>query len=110
MNQVEIYFHDLTPVAQQKLLHAAGMKDSSEGNFELSPLAIIDYEKEEYVPQVGHIVNVAEAPDTNSAWSHAFIGTVKAINEIEGYATVTDMDENAFDIDFIYLTKDESEV
>jgi len=28
---------------------------------------------------------------------------------VEGYATVTDMDENAFDIDFIYLTKDESE-
>ena len=51
-------FHDLTPVAQQRVLHAAGMKDSSEGNFELSPLAILDYEVEEYVPQVGHIVNV----------------------------------------------------
>lgn len=109
MNQVEIYFHDLTPVAQQRVLHAAGMKDSSEGNFELSPLAILDYEVEEYVPQVGHIVNVSEPPDTNSAWSHEFIGTVKAVDEVERYATVTDLDNNAFDIDFIYLTKDESE-
>ena len=55
MNQVEIYFHDLTPVAQQRVLHAAGLKNASEGNFELSPLAILDY-----VPQVGHIVNVSE--------------------------------------------------
>ena len=111
MNQVEIYFHDLTPVAQQRVLPAARMSDASDGNFENSPLAILDYEVEggEYVPEVGHIVNVAEPPDSNSAWSHGFIGTVKAINVFEGYATITDMDENAFDIDFIYLTKDESE-
>jgi len=47
MNQVEIYFHDLTPAAQQRVLHAAGMNDSSEGNFEFAPLAILDYEVEE---------------------------------------------------------------
>jgi len=35
MNQVEIYFHDLTPAAQQRVLHAAGMNDSSEGNHTL---------------------------------------------------------------------------
>lgn len=110
MNKIEIYFHDLTPVAQQKLLHAAGLKDASEGNFEIEPLTILQFEVEGYIPQVGHVVNVADAPDINSAWTHGFIGTVRAVNEDEGFATITDMDENSFDIDFIYLSKDESEI
>lgn len=109
MNQVEIYFHDLTPTAQQRVLHAAGLKNASEGNLEVAPLAILDYENTEYIPHVADIVNVSDPPDPNSAWSHAFTGTVKAVNEEEGYATVTDLDNDTFDIDFIYLSKDESE-
>jgi len=109
MNSVEIYFHDLTPVAQQKVLHAAGVKDASLGGLERSPLVVLNYGIEEYIPQVGHIVNVSDPPDQNSAWVHGFIGTVIEVNTEEGYATVTDMDNDTFDIDFIYLTKDESE-
>jgi len=107
MNQVEIYFHDLTPVAQQRVLHAAGLKNASEGNLELSPLAILDYEKEEYTPQVNDTVDVSDPPDGNSDWSHGFRGTVIEVNTEEGYATILDGDSMYFDIDFIYLTKSE---
>lgn len=33
MQSVEIYFYDLTPAAQKKVLNAAGMEDSTEGNW-----------------------------------------------------------------------------
>ena len=39
---LEIYFADLTTEAQNGVLEFYGMIDSSEGNFEISPLAIIE--------------------------------------------------------------------
>jgi len=41
---LEIYFADLTTEAQNGVLEFYGMIDSSEGNFEISPLAIIEVE------------------------------------------------------------------
>ena len=37
---VEIYFDDLTEVKQKEVLDLYGLKDSYEGNFEFSPIAI----------------------------------------------------------------------
>lgn len=46
MNQVELFFHDLKPEAQAKVLKAAGLKSADEGNLDLAPLAVLDYEVE----------------------------------------------------------------
>jgi hypothetical protein len=46
MSQVEIYFNDLTPEAKKKVMDAMGITDEKEGNFEVAPLAILDYEQE----------------------------------------------------------------
>jgi len=47
MNTVEIYFSDLVKEAQDEVLFAAEMKSADEGNFEIAPLAIIEFETEE---------------------------------------------------------------
>ena len=46
MKIVEIYFSDLKPEAQKRVMEAAGMSDESDGNFEIAPLAILEYEIE----------------------------------------------------------------
>ena len=38
MSQVDIYFSDLNPEAQQRVLSAAGYKDPKEGNWDVLPL------------------------------------------------------------------------
>ena len=47
MKTVEIYFSDLTEEKQKEVLETMNMKDESEGNFEISPLAMIDIAEEE---------------------------------------------------------------
>ena len=47
MNTVNIYFDDLTPAAQQEVMDAMEITDRSDGNFELAPLAILDFEPED---------------------------------------------------------------
>ena len=42
MKRVEIYFSDLNFQAQKEVMEAYDMKDPSEGNFEVVPLAILD--------------------------------------------------------------------
>ncbi len=44
---LEIYFDDLALHAQQEVLTFYGMEDNSEGNFEISPLAILEYDPSE---------------------------------------------------------------
>lgn len=44
-NTVEIYLKDLLPEAQRRVLLAAGA--TADDNWELSPIAILDYEIEE---------------------------------------------------------------
>lgn len=39
----EIMFSDLTPEAQQRFLAYMEMADASEGNYEVFPITIIDY-------------------------------------------------------------------
>ena len=107
MTKVDIYLHDLTPVAQQRVINAAG-STAIEQNFGICHIAQVTFDTPEYIPEIGHIVNVADPPDTFSAWSHAFTGSIIGLNSSEGYATVEDMDNNTFDIDFIYLSKDDT--
>jgi hypothetical protein len=42
-NELNIYFNDLTPEAQHKVLNFYGLKSPSEGNFDLdiSPIAVL---------------------------------------------------------------------
>ena len=47
MRSTKIYFNDLNPEAQKRVLEFYGMKDESEGNWEVEPLAILDVEDEE---------------------------------------------------------------
>jgi hypothetical protein len=47
-NTVEIYFDDLTPEAQARVMEAMEIVDPSEGNFEISPLAILEFEVEDF--------------------------------------------------------------
>jgi hypothetical protein len=44
---LDIYFHDLCIESQDEVLEFYGMTDASEGNFELSPLAILEVELDE---------------------------------------------------------------
>ncbi len=48
-HDVEIYFSDLTPEAQQRVLDAAGITDPKEANWDgdILPLAIISFEPEQ---------------------------------------------------------------
>lgn len=47
MKTVELFFDDLTEEAQQRVLEAAGMSSPAEGNWDVMPLADIDFEEEE---------------------------------------------------------------
>jgi hypothetical protein len=47
MNTVDIYFDDLTEEAQQRVMEAMGIEDYSEGNFELGPFFILEFEPED---------------------------------------------------------------
>lgn len=47
----EIMFNDLKPEAQKRFLKYMGLKDASEGNYEVVPITMIDYNDEEgYYP------------------------------------------------------------
>ena len=41
MNEVEIFFDDLTPEAQQKLLIAADIASPEEANWDTLPIAVV---------------------------------------------------------------------
>lgn len=43
MREVEIYFDDLTPEAQERILAAAGLKDASEANWNIFPIATLEF-------------------------------------------------------------------
>lgn len=47
MRNLEIYFSDLTPEAQERALAAAGIKDASDANWDCFPIATLDFEEEE---------------------------------------------------------------
>ena len=47
MRQVEIYFSDLKPEAQQRYLEAAGVTSADELNADLAPIAICDFAESE---------------------------------------------------------------
>ena len=44
---LDIYFDDLNKDAKEEVLKFYGMTDANEGNFELSPLAILEVERDE---------------------------------------------------------------
>lgn len=46
MNQVSIYFSDLTAEAQARVMEGMGISAPNEGNFEIAPLAILDFEEQ----------------------------------------------------------------
>ena len=43
----EIMFNDLKPEAQERFLKYMGLKDASEGNYEVVPITMIDYNDDE---------------------------------------------------------------
>lgn len=43
----EIMFNDLKPEAQKRFLEYMGLKDASEGNYEVVPITMIDYNDDE---------------------------------------------------------------
>lgn len=47
MTSVQIFFNDLTPEAQERVLEAAGLSSAEEANWDVIPLAVLDYEEEE---------------------------------------------------------------
>lgn len=47
MNSVEIFFKDLSPKKQQECLDAAGYESPDDGNWDIIPLASVDFEPEE---------------------------------------------------------------
>jgi hypothetical protein len=47
MRTLELYYSDLTPEAQEKYLKVQGVSDSSELNWEVNPIAIIEVEEDE---------------------------------------------------------------
>lgn len=47
MNTVEIYFNDLSSKKQAEVLQAAGIETEEDGNWDVLPLAIVDFETEE---------------------------------------------------------------
>lgn len=47
MTTIEIYFSDLKDAKQIEVLKALNMKDATDGNFELSPLAYYEVEEDE---------------------------------------------------------------
>ncbi len=46
MTSFEIMFDDLTPAAQDAYLEASGLECAADGNFDCSPIAIVDFENE----------------------------------------------------------------
>lgn len=42
MATLEIYFRDLTELAQKKVLEFEGIKSEAEGNFEIVPLFVLE--------------------------------------------------------------------
>ena len=44
---MEIYYHDLTEDAKQRVLDFYALQDESDGNFDISPLAILENEDAE---------------------------------------------------------------
>ena len=56
---------------------------------------------------IGDSVEVMDPPTPNCAWCQSFLGTIKDIQENPDgslYATVSDMDDEMYDIDLAYLT------
>ena len=49
MKSMEIYYSDLTTEAQARFLKFQGLDDAEDGNFEYSPITIVDSEEEEDV-------------------------------------------------------------
>ena len=47
MRNLEIYFNDLTPEAQERALAAAGIKDASEANWDCFSIATMEFEENE---------------------------------------------------------------
>ena len=49
MNTMEIYFSDLTPDAQARLLEAAGISNPKEANWDsdIVPIATVDFESDD---------------------------------------------------------------
>ena len=47
MRNLEIYFNDLTPEAQERALAAAGVEDASDVNWDIFPITTLDFEEEE---------------------------------------------------------------
>ena len=47
MDDLEIYFDDLTEDAQRKVLELYGLDSAEDGNFDNSPLFILEYEEME---------------------------------------------------------------
>jgi len=43
----EIYFDDLTDAAKQRVLELYGMSNAEDGNFDISPLFVLEYEEED---------------------------------------------------------------
>ena len=52
---VEIYFDDLTPSAQKKVLKEAGIADPKEANWNIFPIATYEIEHTELNPYAGMV-------------------------------------------------------
>lgn len=63
----EIMFNDLNPEAQKRFLEYMGLKDASEGNYEVVPITMIDYndnreDKDSLVTSCNADLNLTVAP------------------------------------------------
>lgn len=45
INTVEIYFNDLTTEAQSKVCKAAGIATGADANWDIIPIALVDFEE-----------------------------------------------------------------
>ena len=89
MAEFEIYFHDLNPEAQQELLKVAGLTSPSDMNYEVVPIAVVEFEDNE------------EDEEDTEPLSKDFILSVElledtsideVINETEKLSSVQDVD------------------
>ena len=51
MRNLEIYFSDLTPDAQERALAAAGVENASDANWDTFPITTLEFEEEEKVSE-----------------------------------------------------------
>jgi len=110
INSVEIFFKDLVEDTKKKVLKACGIENEAEGNFDVLPLAILDFEVGDF--SLGDIVDVREPPDLTKSWTRSFTGTVVGVSK-DGLERTTvyeveDMDGCCYSVEAEFISSSPS--